>query len=168
MLLWLSLSLFLDLHISSTFHWVMEALDVSGFFCGGCSAKSSDSARQDCRTVYMLGMRKAAGQRERTQKLFMWRKDFSGSGQYYLDWKSLLNIHFVSVLVIWTVLVFPLFHPPPQSISEKKPDFTRLKENFWEVKRETNHSCPLAALWKMRVLLSPFSAAKPKELLGTI
>lgn len=31
--------------------------------------KSNDSASQDCRSVYMLRMRKAVGQQERTQKL---------------------------------------------------------------------------------------------------
>jgi len=120
----------LDLHISSTFDWVAEALDVSGFFCGGCSVKSNDSARQDCRTVYMLGMRKAAGQGERTQKLFMWWKYFSGSGQYYPDRKILVNIHFVSVLVICAVLVLPLFHPSPQSISEKSQISQSLRKIF--------------------------------------
>lgn len=135
MLLWLSLSLFLDLHISSTFDWATEALDVSSFFCGGCSVKSNDSASQDCRTVYMLRMRKAAGQQERTQKLFMWWKYFSGSGQYYLDRKSLLNIHFVSVLVICTVLVFPLFHPPPQRISGKS-QFSQNSRKIFQRLRE--------------------------------
>lgn len=134
-------------------------MDVSSFCCGGCTGKSNDSASQDCRAGYMLRMRNAAGQREHAQKLFMWWKYFSGSGQHHLDQTILLNIRFVSV--ICPVLVFPLFHPLPQSISEKSQDFTELQENIPEVRSETRHSCPPAPiLTQTRALPAPFSAAE--------
>lgn len=136
MLLWLSLSLFLDLHISSTFDWVTEALDVSSFFCGRCSVKSNDSASQERRTVYMLRMRKAVGQQECTQKLFIWWKYFSGSGWYYLDWKlkNPSNTDIASYLDICTVVIIPLFHPPPQITSEKGPISQNSGKIFWRLR----------------------------------
>lgn len=64
---------------------------------------------------------------------------------YHPDWKILLNIPLVSVWVIWTVLN-PLFHPPPQSISEKSQISQNPKKIFQLPRERQNpavHRLPL-------------------------
>lgn len=126
MLLWLSLSLFLELHISSTFHWVMEALDVSGFFCGGCPGKSSDSASPGCRTVHMLGMGNA-GHSQNTHKGSL----CAASGA-----QVVASIIWIEKSLCAGHLDRPRFSCLPSltlQLVRKKADFTELRENIWEV-----------------------------------
>lgn len=102
----------------------MEALDVSGFFCGGCPGKSSDSASPAAELFTWNG--KCWGQPEHTQRLFMCCKLCSGRGQRYLDLKkSLCAGH----------LHRPRFSrfPPLTLQLFKEGRFHRTRENIWEV-----------------------------------
>lgn len=168
MLLWLSLPLFLDLHISSTFDWVTEALDVSSFFCGRCSVKSNDSASQERRTVYMLRMRKAVGQQECTQKLFIWWKYLS-SATWNLDWKKNLLILTLLLTRIATQLSLFLFSIPHLKSLQKKWLISQNSGKiFWRLRarqitavhwlfflmKDEGFAVPLVLIWSLRSCLA--------------
>lgn len=137
----------------------MEALDVSGFFCGGCPGKSSDSAEP------RLQNRSHAGNSQNTHKGSLCAASGAQVGASMI-WiaKSLCAGH----------LDRPRFSCSPSltlQLFRKKADCTELRENIWEVgdRHITADDWLPLLMYKersTRVLPSPFPAARPEELLG--